>query len=141
MAFSKDEIDYFLNHKIAENYTFYDSNGSEKKLEAFLLQSMLIEGVLAKLLEITFRRRDLNYMKPISRNLSLNETIKDLHLIKVINKREFYMLDTYRKNRNTMIHGLLDKDYKNIEVTSREYYEGGTDILLRMIKKLKHSGY
>ena len=140
MPFSRDEIDYFLNRKITENYTFFDSsNHSERKLEAFLLQATLLEGVLTKLLKITYQRRQLDYLDQT--NINLDGTIKSLNLLKVINQSEFHSLDNFRRNRNKIIHHLLDQNYSNLETLSKRYYEDGSDVLLKMIKKLKRRGY
>ena len=140
MAFSRDEIDYFLNRKVTENYTYYDSvNKSEKKLEAFLLQSTLLEGVLTQLLTVTFQKRRIDYLKQTFN--SLNETIRSLHMLIVIDENEFKALNDYKQNRNRIVHRLLDQNYNGIELTARKYYENGTDILLTMIKKLKRDGH
>ena len=140
MPFSRDDIDYFLNRKITENYTFYDSiNKFERKLEAFLLQATLLEGVLTKLLSITYQRRNLNHLNKT--NSSLDTIIKSLNLLKVIDKNEFDDLDNYRKRRNKIVHRLLDQNYSNIDSQAKKYYEDGVKVLLSMIKKLKCRGY
>lgn len=140
MPFSRDDIDYFLNRKITENYTFYDSiNKSERKLEAFLLQAALLEGVLTKLLTLTYQRRNLNHLNKTNNNL--DTVIKSLNLLKVIDKNEFDDLDNYRKRRNKIVHRLLDQNYTGIESQAKKYYEDGVGVLLNMIKKLKHRGY
>jgi len=141
MALNFAEVKSLINR--AEGlYTFYDEeNEEERKLEAFLLQSILLEGALIKLSLDYLEKRGLSELANKKSNFghSINNAIDDLFLIKKIDETEYKKLLQYKKQRNRFIHYLFDKEFTKLDEESKKSYEDEKEIILKIIKKLKRN--
>jgi FKBP-type peptidyl-prolyl cis-trans isomerase (trigger factor) len=94
----------------------------EQYLEAFLLQSTLIESLITQLLDFYYwknfsKKEDAdelqkNMYESVKKRLirsSIHEQIKILREINVIDEELQKQLDEYRKMRNTVVHDLINQ--------------------------------
>jgi len=97
-------------------------------LEAFLIQSCIIEGVLKK-----YASTKLSSI--VSQSVTLKNKFKSFEFARIIDellisrkiKKDLYEnLDTYRRKRNEVIHDLLEyKDKKELDEELKKAYELG----------------
>lgn len=131
--------DIKLLYKKAEGHNLYydDINEETRKIEAFLIQSALLEGVLC---EIAFRTMGTKfpcvYGKRNSR-YGLNSVIDDLYLLKVITGEEFKSLERFKDARNKYFHTLLKQNPKKLESQLGDEYGNFEEITWGMVKKLE----
>ena len=133
-----------LTNRAYGSYTFYDEDNDEhRKLEAFLLQAMILEGILIKVITLHLKENGFTHLatKEKIRGYNLNRAIHDLRLLNVITADDFNKLEKYKGTRNKLVHKILDQNYEDLDKVSRESYETGESVLAEMIslykKKLK----
>jgi len=116
--------DYLL--KEAET-SFYE----KKYLEAFLIQSCIVEGVLKKyasekLLSVTSQSVVL---KNKFENFEFARLIDELFISGKIKKDLYENLDAYRKKRNNIVHDLLEyEDKEKLDEELKKAYELGKNM-------------
>lgn len=131
--------DIKLLYKKAEGHNLYydEINEETRKIEAFLIQSALLEGVLC---EIAFRTMGTKfpcvYGKRNSR-YGLNSVIDDLYLLKVISDDEFNSLEKFKNARNKYFHTLLKQEPKKLEKQLGNEYTNFEEITWKMVEKLE----
>lgn len=131
--------DIKLLYKKAEGHNLYydEINEETRKVEAFLIQSALLEGVLC---EIAFKTMGTKfpcvYGKRNNR-YGLNSVIDDLYLLKVISDEEFKDLEKFKSARNKYFHTLLKQDPKKLENQLGDEYGNFEEITWGMVKKLE----
>lgn len=131
--------DIKLLYKRAEgNNLYYDEiNEETKKVEAFLIQSALLEGVLCEIAFKTMGKKfPCVYGKRNSR-YGLNNAIDDLYLLEVISDDEFKQLEKFKSARNKYFHTLLKQDPIKLENQLGGEYGNFEKITWRMVKKLE----
>lgn len=131
--------DIKLLYKRAEGHNLYydEINEETRKIEAFLIQSALLEGVLC---EIAFRTMGTKFPCVYGKRngrYGLNSAIDDLYLLKVITDKEFKSLEKFKDARNKYFHTLLKQDPKQLEGQLGNEYGNFEEITWSMVKKLE----
>jgi len=127
-----------LNNKAQENFSY---SGKEKRyLEAFLIQSCLLEGAL-KEFAISLIKKGLKQssgiVKKKEEKYKFDTVIDDLYIMRAINIKEFKDLHKYRKDRNLYIHHLIRKDSRNLNRILKVTYKRGSLLVVKILKKLE----
>lgn len=97
-------------------------------LEAFLIQSCVIEGVIKNYAsaKLTIEINRSPALKEKFKNFELARLTDDLLLAGKISSRLYEDLSNYRKKRNDVIHRLLEyTDKDELEKSLKEAYESG----------------
>ncbi|HED37807.1 MAG TPA: hypothetical protein ENI76_06135 [Ignavibacteria bacterium] len=131
--------DIKLLYKKAEGHNLYydEINEETRKVEAFLIQSALLEGILCEIAsKITKNKVPAIHTKRRD-SYGLNSAIDDLYLLKIITEKEFIVLDNFRKARNNYFHNLLKQDPKKLENKLGKEYDNFEEITWGMVKKLE----
>lgn len=134
MAIRLDRDNYDRLLKKAEKL-FYSRN----YLEAFLVQSCLVEGVI-KAYALWKFEVDTALEKRLSR-FELSRILDELLLTKNIDKKLFDDLNIYRNNRNKVIHNLVLISEKDLEVILIDAYKSGKKIKGLVVDELRESFY
>lgn len=97
-------------------------------LEAFLIQSCVIEGVLKNFIRHSFEtliRESTSFANKIE-NFEFSRSIDDLYASKKIDVHLYENLNKYRKKRNDVVHRLLEQhDEKQLNTELKSTYEIG----------------
>lgn len=136
---SVEEIKALYNRAEGHNLYYDEENEETRHIEAFLPQTVLIEGVLVNLgLKLLEGRADLCALKgKRGKWYGYDNAINDLYLLGTINTEEFKKLEQFKNERNKYIHNLLSKELKNIETEVYKVYEDYKNLALDMIAKLE----
>lgn len=131
--------DIKLLYKRAEGHNLYydEINEETRKVEAFLIQSALLEGTLS---QIAFQVMGNNFPSVYgkrSKRYGLNTVIDDLYLLKEITDEEFKGLERFKNARNTYFHTLLDQDPEKLESLLGDEYSNFEEITWHMVEKLE----
>ena len=123
-------------------YLYFNENDKKDKkyLEAFLLQTALMEGLVVEL-----ALRVIKNKKYLTKIISKKEqrygfanAVNDLYLLKIIDYQKFEELDKYIKNRNKYVHGWLKYDsFSETEEKLKVIYENARSLLWFIITKLE----
>lgn len=108
-----------------------------RKVEAFLIQSALLEGILC---EIAFKIMGTNFpcvYGKRDKRYGLNSVIDDLYLLKVISDDECKQLEKFKNARNTYFHTLLKQNPEKLESELGKEYNNFKEITWSMVKKLE----
>jgi len=110
------------------------------RIEAFLLQTTILEGVLVNFgLKLLEKRADLTALMGKRKDrYGYDNAINDLYLLGAITTEEFKDLERYKNKRNKYLHGLL---LKNIGTTAKEVnniYKDYRMLTWNMVKKLEN---
>lgn len=110
-------------------------------LEAFLIQSCVIEGVIknyaAAKLDIEISRSGI--LRDKFENFELGRLIDDLFLAGKITPELYEGLDSYRKKRNKVIHELLKyTDKRRLDGELKEAYERGRHMKGFIVEDLRN---
>ena len=137
MALSIQEL-WILNNKAQENFLY---SGEEKRyLEAFLIQSCLLEGVLKEFaissIQKSLEQSD-DIVKKKEKNYNFDIAIDDLYILGAINDNEFKNLHKYRQDRNRYMHRLIKEDFNNLNRTLKAVYKRGGSLVVNMLTKLE----
>src|SRR3989338_9286352 len=107
--------------KTQKNYRYFVDQAEkafyeQKYLEAFLIQSCIIEGVLKeyasiKLLQIVKRS---SLLKQKYKNFEFARLIDELLITGKISKDLYENLSQYKKKRNSIVHHILKQDDKKL---------------------------
>lgn len=110
-----------------------------RHIEAFLLQTALLEGVLVSLgLKSLEKRLDLSALKGKRKNrYGYDNAINDLYLLGDINTNEFKKLEQFKSKRNEYIHNLLSDDVEAVEVKIFRIYREYNGLVWTMIKRFE----
>lgn len=137
MAFSIEEL-WILNNKAQGNFLY---SGEEKRyLEAFLIQSCLLEGLLKEFAILSVQKTLNNseeIVKKKKENYNFDTAIDDLYILGSIDNREFMDLHKYRKDRNRYIHRLIKEDFKKLNKVLKNAYKEGSPLVNNILKKLE----
>ena len=137
MSLSIQEL-WELNNKAQENFLY---SGKEKRyLEAFLIQSCLLEGSLKELMILLIKKelkQSDDIIKRKEKKYRFDTVIDDLYIMRAINIKEFNDLHKYRKDRNRYIHHLIKKDYRNLNRSLKSVYQRGSSLVVNILKKLE----
>ena len=127
-----------LNNKAQGDFLY---SGEDKRyIEAFLIQSCLLEGILKKFAILTIQKNSDNPEKIIKKkieNYNFDTAIDDLYLLKVIQEKEFEALHKYRKDRNHYMHRLIEENFENLNKGLKEAYRRGCPLVKEILEKLK----
>lgn len=124
------------------NYIDRDKKGivwETRRIEAFLLQATILEGVLVNLgLRLLGRKKHLSGLRGKRCNwYGYDNAINDLYLMGAIKTEEFNLLEQYKAKRNEYIHSLLSQNTEQTENAMFEIYNKYENIVIKMIKKLE----
>lgn len=137
MAFSIEDL-WALNNKAQENFLYV---GEEKKyLEAFLIQSCLLEGALKEFAISSIQKKiskPEEIVKKKKENYNFDTAIDDLYILGFINNREFTNLHKYRQDRNRYIHRLIKEDFKDLNKVLKNAYRRGSPFVNNILNKLE----
>jgi len=137
MSLSIQEL-WTLNNKAQGNFLY---SGEEKRyLEAFLIQSCLLEGALKEftilLIQKELKQSD-DIVKKKEEKYKFDTVIDDLYIMGAININEFKDLHKYRKDRNRCIHRLIKEDSRNLNRTLKAAYQRGSSLVVNILDKLE----
>lgn len=131
--------DIKLLYKKAEGHNLYydEINEETRKIEAFLIQSALLEGVLCEIALRTMGHKFPCVLEKRESHYGLNSAIDDLYLLKVISDDEFKSLGKFKNARNKYFHTLLEQNPKDLENQLGDEYSNFEEIAWNMVKKLE----
>jgi len=115
-------------------------NGKETRhIEAFLLQTALLEGVLANYgLLLLGKRPRLSALKGKRRDrYGYDNAINDLYLLGVTKTEEFKKLEQFKNKRNKYIHNLLAENTELVEKEVLKIYKEYEILVWDMIERLE----
>lgn len=116
----------------------------ERFLEAFLLQSCIIEGVLKNyaFLKLTSTVNRSEVLKRKFYNFEFTRLLDELFLLGSINKDLYENLSKYRKERNKVVHKLLNySDKKLLKKDLREAYKIGKPLKTFIVDEMVRSRF
>lgn len=108
-----------------------------RKIEAFLIQSALLEGVLCEIAFKTMGTKLPCVYGKRNKRYGLNSVIDDLYLLKVISDDEFKSLEKFKNARNKYFHTLLKQDPEKLENQLGNEYNNFEKITWDMFEKLE----
>jgi len=135
---SIEEINSLYNR--AEGHNLYKGDYEETHhLEAYLLQTALLEGVLVNYgLRLLEERDDLSALKGKRKDrYGYDNAINDLYLLGAITTNEFKELEKFKNKRNQNIHNLLQQGIEAMEKEVKKIYEDYRLLVGDMIHKLE----
>lgn len=110
-----------------------------RHIEAFLLQTALLEGVLVSYgLKLLDGKAHLSALRG-KRNkwYGYDNAINDLYLLGAINTEEFKKLEQFKAKRNEYIHNLLSEDTEVVESKVLRIYKEYDGLVWDMIQRLE----
>lgn len=136
---SIEEIKLLYNRAEGHNLYYDKENEETRHIEAFLLQTALLEGVLVNYgLLLLDSKSELSALKgKRNRWYGYDNAINDLYLLGVITTEEFKRLEQFKGKRNEHIHNLLSKNINAVEKEVHEIYEGYKGLVWDIIVKLE----
>lgn len=110
-----------------------------RHIEAFLLQTALLEGVLVNYgLKLLEDRIDLNALRSKRGSwYGYDNAINDLYLLGAIDTKGFKDLEKFKAERNKYIHNLLSEDTEIVEGKVLRIYKEYKDLVWKMIEQLE----
>ena len=110
-----------------------------RHIEAFLLQTALLEGVLVSYgLKLLEDKTGLSALKgKRSKWYGYDNAINDLYLLGAINTDEFKKLEQFKAMRNKYIHNLLSEDTEAVEGKVLRIYKEYDGLVWDMIQRLE----
>ncbi len=120
-------------------YKKYPEEEPIHKIEAFLLQTVVLEGILVNygLLLLKSRSDLIALLGKRSGRYGYDNAINDLYLLGVISTAEFKKLDTLKNKRNDFIHNLLSRNLETASKDASQYYRASSVLVSRLLQKLK----
>jgi hypothetical protein len=137
LKFEIEDIKRLYTKAVGHNLYYDEINEETRKIEAFLIQSALLEGVLCELVSQIAENKVPVIYKKRNDKYNLNNAIDDLYLLKIITEKEFTALDDFRKTRNKYFHGLLKEDPGKLEKQLGDEYSNFEEITWKMIERLE----
>lgn len=137
MSFSIIDIKKLFNRAKGHSVYFDKLDNEDRKIEAFFLQSALLEGVLCQLAFETMGKSYPCIYGKRSSKYGLSSAIDDLYLLKVINDEEFKILEKFKSARNKYFHTLLSQNINTFKIELGENYNNFEEITWIMIEKLE----
>lgn len=136
-----DKIRKLYNRAKEHSLYFNEEEQSSRNLEAFLMLSILLEGVLTLLgLNLLEKYRDkfgALYKKRKVR-YGIDNAINDIYILEKITIDEFNKLEKFKSDRNKCIHGILKKkNSKDIEKYTKKLFSEHEAIFESIIEKLE----
>lgn len=114
--------------------------GIERRIiEAFLLQTAILEGSLVNLgLKMLEKRPDLSALKgKRGKWYDYDNAINDLYLLGEIDTDEFKKLEQFKSKRNEYVHNLLSESAEIMEGKMLRIYREYNVLVWTMIKKFR----
>jgi len=110
-----------------------------RRIEAFLLQTAILEGVLVNLgLKSLGKNSKLSALKRKREKwYGYDNAINDLYLMGVVKTDEFKKLEQFKAKRNEYIHNLLSEDTEIVEDKVLRIYKGYDQLVSTMIGRFK----
>ncbi len=110
-----------------------------RHIEAFLLQTALLEGVLVSYgLELLDNMTDLIALKgKRSKWYGYDNAINDLYLLGAVDTEEFKKLEQFKAKRNEYIHNLLSENTDVVEGKVLRIYKEYESLVWGMIQRLE----
>ena len=110
-----------------------------RHIEAFLLQTALLEGVLVSYgLKLLDGKANLSALRgKRSKWYGYDNAINDLYLLGAINTEEFKKLEQFKAKRNEYIHNLLSEDTEVVESKVLRIYKEYDSLVWDMIQRLE----
>ena len=145
MSFEIEDIKNLYIRAVG-HYRYFEEIKNEKnneveiktrKVEAFLIQSALLEGVLCEISFKTMGHKFPCVYGKRNNRYGLNSVIDDLYLLKVISEDEFNKLEKFKNARNTYFHTLLKQEPAKLENKLGIEYDNFEEITWKMVEKLE----
>ncbi len=110
-----------------------------RHIEAFLLQTALLEGVLVSYgLKLLDDKDGLSALRSKrSKWYGYDNAINDLYLLEAVNTEEFKKLEQFKSKRNEYIHNLLSEDTEVVESKVLRIYKEYDGLIWDMIQRLE----
>lgn len=123
----------------AHSHTRRRKGKETRHIEAFLLQTALLEGVLVSYgLKLLEGKTGLSALKgKRSKWYGYDNAINDLYLLEAINTDEFKKLEQFKAKRNEYIHNLLSEDTEAVEGKVLRIYKEYDELVWDMIQRLE----
>lgn len=122
---------------VAHSLTIRRKGKETRHIEAFLLQTALLKGVLVKYgLRLLEGRNDLSALRgKRNRRYGYDNAINDLYLLGEVNTEEFKQLEQFKAKRNECIHNLLSEDTEVVENKVLHIYKEYNALVWEMIRR------
>lgn len=110
-----------------------------RHIEAFLLQTALLEGVLVSYgLKLLDDKVDLSTLRgKRGKWYGYDNAINDLYLLGAVNTEEFKKLEQFKAKRNEYIHNLLSENTEVVESKVLRIYKEYDGLVWNMIQRLE----
>lgn len=110
-----------------------------RHIEAFLLQTALLEGVLVSYgLKLLDDKVDLSALRGKRvKWYGYDNAINDLYLLGAVNTEEFKKLEQFKAKRNEYIHNLLSENTEAVEGKVLRIYKEYDSLVWDMIQRLE----
>jgi len=110
-----------------------------KRIEAFLLQTAILEGVLVNLgLKSLEKKPELSALKgKRGKRYGYDNAINNLYLMGVINTEEFKQLEKFKAKRNDYVHNLLSENTEIVEDKVLRIYREYDGLVLKIIDRFR----
>lgn len=133
------EIKVLCNRAEGHNLFYDEENDETRNIEAFLLQTAVMEGVLTSLgICLLESREDLSALRGKRKGrYGYDSAINDLYLMGAITTDEFKDLESFKNERNKYIHNLLSEDLESTNKKLSHSFNKNKALVLNMVKKLE----
>ena len=139
-SFSVDEFRLLYNR--AQEHALYhkQEQGESRNLEAFLMLTLLFEGILTKFgLELLKKRDNLQELYTRRQEwYTIDSAINDMYLLGGVNSKEFKQLRQFQKDRNECVHNILNKrSSEETEQYTRDLFETHKIVFESLLGKME----
>lgn len=104
-----------------------DEDQEPRYIQAFLLQSSIIEGLIR---EYANDQNKKNKIQGVKQARNFHQSCREARVSGGINKKTFDKLSAYIDFRNNLVHRILEKDdLPGLEIEINKMYGNGSDII------------
>ncbi len=117
-----------LNNVAQDDFYFSpEKDQNSRFIQAFLLQSTIIEGLMR---EFANDLNKGNKIQGVKQSRTFYQSCREVRIVGGINKENFTKLLSYIDFRNNLVHKVLEKnDLKILEKEINDKYSDGSDII------------
>ena len=125
-------------NKAQSDFMFSPDEDQEPRfIQAFLLQSCIIEGLVREFSDDLNKNNKIHGVKQAR---SFHQACRESRVARGINKENFDKLLFYIEFRNDLVHKLLEKEYlKSLEDDINQKYSIGLDIIEILMRDKKQN--
>ena len=122
-----DNAKLMINNAQSDFMFSPDEDQEPRFIQAFLLQSCIIEGLVREFSDDLNKKNKIHGVKQAK---NFYQACRESRIVNGINKNDFDKLLIYVDFRNTLVHRLLEKDdLRLLEKEINEKYIEGSDII------------